>query len=132
MKSLKTIIAERLKLTSKTKNETFEEKMKEMPIGKWEWPEHGISNKQYKKCKENVTEFARQEFGDDKYYMEKIYEQTYKYFLLAVGWSEEKIENSYIKGVKRLSETSWPQFEKYCVEIGWWHFVNWCIEQIKI
>lgn len=127
MKNLDTYITEKILINKDTNVSIFDD----IDISKWSWPKRGISNEQYKQCKENVDKFACKHFNNTENYMSELYKQTYKIYLetdihkLLPG----QIEKSYNNAIKYLNALGWPQFSYNYVEQGWWHFTNWLIEQ---
>ena len=111
-------------------NSNYEEKLSDgIDLTKYSWPRHGISDGTLNACKENVRDYAYQHYFKEmgvKDYMEEILKDTYiEYGMNACNWSAEKSENELSRYLRILK---FQGFE-YIMEQGWWHFVNWMIEQ---
>lgn len=131
MKSLIQHIQEAFRINQDNKPEQFnniEDIFKNIDIMKWKWPEHGLSDSEYKKCQDTVEKFALDFYGNSRDAMEQLYLDTYPEYLKAEGYIKE-IDSALKRAKRHIDRLGWAQFAPNYVSMGWWHFMNWVLKQ---
>ena len=77
------------------------------------------------------TEFANNHFGEFKSPISELFKQTIKLYFKTQYSDNNKINNLCDDLCYELENVEWSYFEYHCIPQGWWHFVNWLIEQYK-
>lgn len=101
----------------------------------FEWQSAYSDNSYQAKCKKEVTKFADDLYGDMPPYnrIEQLYKDTYKKYLSTnAKATKQKIDEEYENQIKLLDKYGWAQFERNCLEQGWWVFIYWAKIKNKI
>ncbi len=132
MKQLSNFIQEKLHISNYKKEFNIKELLDNIDINNYKWSEHGIGDKGLEKCKDTVKKFATEElYKDIESYARifNLFKDSYRKYLDTNNWSEKRKDDYYNEQIKKMIKYGWAQFEDFCLEQGWWHFIDWVIKE---
>lgn len=105
-------------------------------VDSWRWPKYGLSDDELRHCRNNVRRFASDYYKgevDQIDSVEQLFLDSYLVYLSVGTNVSDARKNELLARAKRIiKEYGWGTFESTSLEQGWWHFMNWVINQSKL
>ena len=122
-----------LEYLKQREKQSYDDKLPDgVDLSKYSWPRYGISDTEMGRCIESVRKYAYEHYFKElgiKDYMEEILKDTYKEYELTNGCDEKEAERRLKRILNVINHYGFGQAEYAEIGQGWWHFVDWLIEQ---